>query len=154
MSRYTILALGAGIEMLFVLIVLSLFILHYRRIMYKDRITIMRLKKKLSSNQKLIADKEPIERRKHHRIKLSGEKCTIRVIDFGEHTLQKLNNKSFDVEMLDLSVGGMKIKCTIDFPVKKEVYFALSFAKEDGTMIHVKGMVTRKEVKHGRRTIN
>jgi len=154
MSENAIIALGAGIEGIFLLAVLFAFIMYYNNILKRDRLLITDLRKKIYKKSEFDRDKESKERRRHYRIKLNGEKCTVRVLDFGEQTLQGLNNKSIDVEMLDLSVSGMKIKCGIDFPIKEEVHVFLSFAKEDGTMIHVKGEVMRKETKHGRPTVN
>ncbi|MDN3956533.1 PilZ domain-containing protein [Sporolactobacillus laevolacticus] len=154
MSEYLVIALGAGFEVILVLVVLFAFMLHYKAILNKDRRIIKTLRQKLSNEHNLVAVAESTERRRHHRLKLDGEKCTVRIIDFGEHTLQRLNNKSFEVEMLDISLGGMKISCSIDFPVREEVDVVLSFTKEDGTVIHVKGLVMRKETKHGRRTVN
>ncbi|SFG73347.1 PilZ domain-containing protein [Sporolactobacillus nakayamae] len=152
MSDNLVIILGAGIEGIFLLAILSAFILHYNKIINNDRKLITNLRQKVYKKNN--SEEQSGERRRHHRIVLKNEKCSVKVLDFGEQTLQRLNNKSFMVDMLDISLGGMKIKCSIDFPVKKEVDVSLSFARVDGTMIHVKGMVVRKETKHGYSTTN
>jgi hypothetical protein len=154
MSENLVIILGAGIESIFLLAILLVFILRFNTILNKDRKIITNLRQRIYKKDSLASAEQPEERRKHHRIELNKEKCSVQVLDFGEQTLQRLNNKSFMVDMLDISLGGMKIKCSIDFPVKEEVDVSLSFAKEDGTMIHVKGVVVRKETKHGHPTIN
>lgn len=154
MSENVLIALGAGIEGIFLIAVICTFIMYYNKILKRDRLLITNLRKKIYKKSEFDHEQGHKERRRHYRIKLDGEKCTVRVLDFGEQTLQGLNNKSIDVEMLDLSVSGMKIRCGIDFPIREEVHVFLSFAKEDGTLIHVKGEVMRKETKHGRPTVN
>ncbi|WP_139692871.1 PilZ domain-containing protein [Sporolactobacillus terrae] len=142
------LLLGIGIEAVGLMIVIICCIRHYNKVITRDHEVITELRRRLY-NQTAVK-----ERRAHYRIKLDGEKCHVRILDFGEQPLQRLNNQSIDAEMLDLSIGGMKMRCRIDFPVKEKVLVAITFSEEDETPIHVKGIVKRKETKHGRRAIN
>lgn len=152
MSEILIVTAGVVIEGSAVFAICVIFMAHYKTTIANDRKIIMALRQKVESKEKLFRQEQ--KRRGYHRIELNGEPCTVRVIDFGEQTLRSLNNKSFEVEMLDISQNNMNIHCSIDFPIRKEVHLLLSFSKKDGTMIQVKGKVMRKEIRHDRLPIN
>ncbi|MCL1632647.1 PilZ domain-containing protein [Sporolactobacillus sp. CPB3-1] len=153
MSDNTILMTGVIIEGLFWAAVLGAFIIHYRRNLQKNHELITELREKANAAEKVIGMNSK-EKRRHYRLKLEDQKCTVRVIDFGDQALQRLNNKSFDVEMCDISQSGMKIRCSINFPIREKVLLILSFKKKDGTLIRVRGSVMRKEMKHDCDTVD
>ncbi|RYM05907.1 PilZ domain-containing protein [Sporolactobacillus sp. THM7-7] len=92
------------------------------------------------------------EKREHHRIQMNREACTIRIIDFGEQCLKRLNNRTFNGAIIDISLGGLKFSSDIDFPIKDDVLIELSFQVAE-RKLRLKGTIVRKEMKRRLATI-
>ncbi|MDD9148056.1 MULTISPECIES: PilZ domain-containing protein [unclassified Sporolactobacillus] len=141
-------------EIIMTAIVYLIFRAHYQGVVEHERKIIVGLKRQSAAVHRydhLRVDKG--ERRKHHRILLDHEGCTVRIVDFGDRSLQALNNKTIHAELIDISLGGLKFACRLNFPIVEDVLINISFQAEDKTPIYLVGTVVRKEIKHERREI-
>lgn len=118
----------------------------YIRVLNRNKKKIIELQNSFSQCQINVANLK--EKRKYRRISLNHPKCTIRIVDFNEDSLQALNNKTLVGKILDISLGGMKFECSIDFPIRKGVVIDVAFHTE-GLSFDLEGTVVRKEVKRG-----
>lgn len=151
MIIYKAVASFIGLEIIMTLIVYLLLRSHYRKVVDRERKIITKLRGRPSENRwhhHFMA-----ERRKDHRITLDHERCTVRIVDFGDPSLQALNDKTISAELIDISLGGLKFSCGINFPVFENVLINISFQSEDEILIYLVGTVVRKEIKHGRTNI-
>lgn len=140
-----------GMEIIMTLTVYLIFRFHCRRVVERERKVIAKLRSRPAEKHRPYNFR--FEKRRHHRISLAHEKCTIRIVDFGDPLLQTLNNKTISADMIDISLGGLKFSCRLDFPVIENVLINVSFQAEDKTPIYLVGTVVRKEMKHERTDI-
>jgi hypothetical protein len=74
--------------------------------------------------------------------------CTLEVVDFGNQSLTRLNNKVIDGKILDISAGGLGFLCEVDFPVTSTVVVKVNFSLNDETFTY-SGIIVRKEAHKG-----
>lgn len=87
-------------------------------------------------------------KRKYHRVLLKNLTCTLEIVDFGNQSLSRLNNKVIDGEILDISAGGLGFLCEVDFPVTSTVVVKVNFSLNDETFTY-SGIIVRKEAHKG-----
>ncbi|TGA97991.1 PilZ domain-containing protein [Sporolactobacillus shoreae] len=146
MSPFLQIAGLIGLVILTILVVGTIFYFYYRHVLQSKQKKISELKNNVNQDQNIIAVLK--ERRKFRRVPLNHEKCTIKVIDFKEENLQALNNKTLDGEVMDISVGGLKFTCDIDFPIRNRVHVEVIFESHNFSF-DLSGNVLRKEEKSG-----
>ncbi|MFS0822188.1 PilZ domain-containing protein [Bacillus sp. 1P02SD] len=87
---------------------------------------------------------KPVDKRKSYRIALPGIEGSFTLIDFGNNSLGKLKNKSFNGVIEDLSIGGLKFITSYEFPVKYNIIMKISFNFQDEEF-ELKGKIIRRE---------
>lgn len=123
--------------------------IHIRRAVRKKKFSGRTLEKQIfEAKSKKIPD-----RRRDYRLAVDDEPCQVQILDFGDRSLRKLNNKNVDAKIKDISLGGIRLSCPLNFPIKEEVLIHVSFPMDEGTRIHMQGTVAWKKVKHGRAAV-
>ncbi|MRH43895.1 hypothetical protein GH741_14730 [Aquibacillus halophilus] len=83
-------------------------------------------------------------RREHFRVPLSDQTCLVEFIDFENEKLNNLKNKKFNASIENISLGGMKVDCTYNFPVRQKISILIRFSLKDEDF-SLKGEILRKE---------
>ncbi|MCC3359155.1 PilZ domain-containing protein [Bacillus sp. REN16] len=100
--------------------------------------------KSLKSQLMKVKKFKPLEKRDSFRIGLPGIESTFTLIDFGNHSLGALKNKSFNGMINDISIGGLKFHSSYEFPVKYNIIMKISFTLH-GEEFELKGKIIRRE---------
>jgi hypothetical protein len=114
----------------------------YKKMVRKRDAQIERLLKK--SNQHLANQLTLGPKRRHHRVTVDHVSCMIKLTDFENKKYQAWVNKTVEGKIEDLSVGGLKLLCEIDLPIKQRVEIEVQFDILDESF-QLKGEFIRKE---------
>lgn len=83
--------------------------------------------------------------RKTFRVVVNENHCSVRFLELENSRLQKLKGKRFDGYLENISIGGLKLICDYDLPVKQNIFIEISFRLKDEKFC-LKGEILRKEV--------
>lgn len=129
-----------------VVCLLLLFIRNERRLV-KQSVLIKSLhntNKSLKSQLKKIKKFMPVDKRNTFRIVLPGIESTFTLVDFGNHSLSALKNKTFNGIINDISIGGLKFHSPYEFPIKSNILIKMHFIFQ-GEEFELKGKIIRRE---------
>ncbi|MGM8366557.1 PilZ domain-containing protein [Virgibacillus sp. W0181] len=85
-----------------------------------------------------------LDHRKSFRVPLLKEDCLVEFLEFENNNLNKLKNKTFNAHLENISIGGLKLNCSYDFPAKQSILIKMNFSLK-GHEFNLKGKIVRKE---------
>ncbi|MED5052947.1 PilZ domain-containing protein [Anoxybacillus rupiensis] len=133
----------SGIFVCLFLLIFSLILFHafYKQQLRKKEEQIHTLKESVTDLQIKLKDKE---KRKAFRVKLFEQECHFELLESGNQPLGNLKNKKGAGQINDISRTGLQISCTLDLPVRKQIFLQIYFVI-DGEPFSLKGRIVRKE---------
>lgn len=84
------------------------------------------------------------EQRKRVRVTLHDQECVVKFLACDNESLNRLKDKKFAGTIENLSIGGLKLTCTYDFPVRQNIMLNFDFLVKE-VPFSVQGEVIKKE---------
>ena len=81
--------------------------------------------------------------RKDFRVALNNEDCLVEFLEFENKKLDRLKHKQFNGYLENISMGGIKLICSFDLPVKHSILIETKFMLKDQEF-SLKGKIVRK----------
>jgi len=85
-----------------------------------------------------------LNQRGDFRVTLNEVNCSVKFLDFENEKLNGLKLRIFNGYLENISMGGLKLICDYDFPVKQSVLIEMTFSFKNHEFI-LKGEIVRKE---------
>ncbi|WP_226037775.1 PilZ domain-containing protein [Aquibacillus saliphilus] len=100
--------------------------------------------KKTDTTKNTLPNFMELDKREFFRVELIEKNCLVEFIDFENTQLRKLQNKKFDAFIENISLGGMKITCPYNLPVKQSITVQMTFELKQEDFC-IQGEIVRKE---------